>query len=415
MNFKFLFLTILSALFFVSCSSDDEQFQDVEVATPITVSLAEFRSSVEVLPSRPIAESGKIYTYNDHIFINDKNEGVHIIDNTDPTAPQKIGFIKIPLNNDVSIKDDFLYADSGMDLVVFDISDISDIQFVSRLENVLENYITFPEADFFDWEGYDYESDVIVGWDVVVERRAISNSNDDDAVALESGGDFGGSGTGTGGSLARFKIVSDYLYAVDNSKINVFNIANLEAPTKVNESYVTWEAETIFHVQDKLFIGSRTGMYIYSISNPASPEYLSHIEHSRFCDPVVVSGNYAFVTLRAGSVCVDGANFALSSRLEVINIEDIYSPFIQETYALDEPYGLGTKGDFLFICDGDSGLKVYDKTDVSSLTLIATFSDVNAYDVIPLGDKLLMIGDNKLTQYTYTESGLELLSELLIL
>ena len=32
--------------------------------------------------------------------------------------------------------------------------------------------------------------------------------------------------TGQGGSLARFKIVKDYLYAVDSHNINIFDIQN---------------------------------------------------------------------------------------------------------------------------------------------------------------------------------------------
>ena len=81
---------------------------------------------------------------------------------------------------------------------------------------------------------------------------------------------------------------------------------------------------------------------------------------------------------------------------------------------MDEPYGLGIKGDQLFVCDGASGLKVYNKSDVSNLQLLQNYASINAYDVIPLGDKLLMIGANTLTQYSYTDTGIELLSEFTI-
>ena len=36
--------------------------------------------------------------------------------------------------------------------------------------------------------------------------------------------------------------------------------------------------------------------------------------------------------------------------------------------------------------------------------------DINIYDVIPLNDKLLMIGDNTLRQYSYKDYGLEEIS-----
>ncbi|MBC8756788.1 hypothetical protein H2O64_19095 [Kordia sp. YSTF-M3] len=410
MKFKYLFLFLIGCLF-VSCSSDDQQFEYYKVAKPITLSVEELRSSVEILPVQNITTSGKIYAYQQYIFINDVDKGVHVIDNRNPLQPSRINFLKIPLNRDVSIKGDYLYADSGMDLVVFNIADINNIQMVGRVENVLENYIEYPEeAQFYNWDDYDYQNDIIVGWQVTVERREVIQY-DDEAISV---GDSSGNSSGSGGSLARFKIVNDYLYAVDNSKINVFDIQNLTSPVKVNEEYVTWEAETIFHENDKLFIGTRSGMYIYDISQPSSPQYISDFDHLKFCDPVVVDGNYAYVTLRAGASCMDGETQMLESRLEIINITDIYNPQLEETYFMDEPYGLGIKNDHLFICDGASGLKVYNKADVSNLQLLQTYASINAYDVIPLGDKLLMIGANKLTQYSYTDTGIELLSEFTI-
>ncbi|WP_254073597.1 hypothetical protein [Cellulophaga sp. HaHaR_3_176] len=55
-----------------------------------------------------------------------------------------------------------------------------------------------------------------------------------------------------------------------------------------------------------------------------------------------------------------------------------------KSYAMDSPYGLGIKGDKIFVCDGDSGLKVYDKTDVENLIPLNHFNDINTFDVIPL-------------------------------
>ncbi|QHI36957.1 hypothetical protein IMCC3317_23280 [Kordia antarctica] len=412
MKLTYVFLFLVGCLF-ISCSSDDQQYEYYNVATPITLSVAELRSSVAVLPSQNIVESGKIYAYEQYIFVNDKDKGVHVIDNRNPLQPIKINFLKIPLNRDISIKNNYLYADSGMDLVVFNIADINNIQQIGRVEDVIENYnVEYPEnAQLFEWEGYDYATDIIVGWNVVVERREIINYDYESINVSSSGGDVA---TGSGGSLARFKIVDDYLYAIDASKINVFDIQNLTSPVKVNETYVTWEAETIFHTDNKLFIGTRSGMFIYDISQPSSPQYISDFDHLKFCDPVVVDGNYAYVTLRAGASCMDGETQMLESRLEIINISDIYNPQLEQTYFMDEPYGLGIKGNRLFICDGASGLKVYNKLDVSSLQLLQNYANINAYDVIPLGDKLLMIGANTLTQYNYTDTGIELLSEFTI-
>lgn len=410
MKLNYLFLCIVACLL-ISCS-DDKDYEYVNVATPITITSAELRASIKVLPPQNIVESGKIYAHQQYVFVNDVDKGVHVIDNRNPSQPTIVNFLKIPLNRDVSVKGNYLYADSGRDLVVFDISQVTNIQMIGHVEDVIENYqsVNYPEnADYFDWTGYDNYDDIIVGWDIRVERREVLDYDD---VVLETAS--GGDSSGSGGSLARFKIVEDHLYVVDNVKINVFDIQNLQTPIKVNEEYVTWQAETVFHQDDKLFIGTRTGMYIYDVTVPSSPAYLSDFDHARFCDPVVVDGNYAYVTLRAGTSCMDGESQMLESRLEIINISDIYNPQLEETYIMNEPYGLGIKGDQLFICDGASGLKVYNKSDISNLELLQNYNANEAYDVIPLQNKLLMIGNNTLTQYNYTNTGIELISEFTI-
>ena len=77
---------------------------------------------------------------------------------------------------------------------------------------------------------------------------------------------------------------------------------------------------------------------------------------------------------------------------------------------MSNPHGLGIKDDWLFVCDGSAGLKVYDIEETPDLRLIDQFSNINTYDVIPLEDKLLMIGDGILYQYSYKSNEINLLS-----
>lgn len=133
-------LCLLLVFVLWSCNDDDIQYETVNVAIPQVMSKAEFRNSVEILPSQTIDEAGKIYVYQDYIFVNDEFKGVHIIDNSNPASPQQISSIKIPGNVDISIKDNYLFADSSIDLLVFDISNINNIQMVERLEDVFSYY-----------------------------------------------------------------------------------------------------------------------------------------------------------------------------------------------------------------------------------------------------------------------------------
>jgi hypothetical protein len=72
---------------------------------------------------------------------------------------------------------------------------------------------------------------------------------------------------------------------------------------------------------------------------------------------------------------------------------------------MDNPHGLGKDGNTLFICDGNSGLKVYDAKDVMKIdeNKLAEYKNINSFDVIPLNGTLLMIGTDGLYQYDYTD------------
>ena len=396
--------SILFVLAIILCwSCDNSEFITVNVATPVIMTKADFRNSVEILSPQVIDESGKIYSYGDYIFINDRFEGILIIDNTNPQAPKETAYIKIPGNIDISIKNNYLYADSSIDLVVFDISDINHISQVDRLENVFSIYnFEIPiEAEEVNWNNFDYNSEVIVDWVITQEQREISNSTDD--VFLETGGgDFAlANDVGVGGSLARFQIVDNYLYTVGQNEMAIFNISNLAQPTLANTQYAGWNIETMFQADGYLYLGGTNGMYIYSLSNPSYPEYISEFIHWEGCDPVVVEGDYAYLTLRGGNLCGQQ-----ESVLEVIDISNKFNPQLVATYILVNPYGLGLKDDLLFVCDGTAGLKIFDKSNPLDIQLLTQYNDIQSKDVIPLENSLLIIGDETLYQYEYIEGGI---------
>ncbi len=399
-------LLVLLILGLLSCDKKEGDYAEYLVARPLTMSLTEFKNSVGVVAPQPIDESGKIYAYENYIFVNDKYKGVHVIDNSNPEAPRKVSFIKIAGNVDISVKDNYLYADSITDLIVLDISDINDIKIVTRLDNVLRDNVIWPaEADIFEYNGVGQDA-ILVGWEVSTERRLIEETNYeiDTGVVMNAAPE---ASVGQGGSLARFNIAGNFLYAVDSHSINVFDISNLAQPQDLEDVYAGFDIETIFQSGNHLFLGSRSGMYIYNISSPSSPEFVSEFQHGTACDPVVVDGDYAYVTLRGGNSCG-----ATESGLFIIDISTITSPTLLKSYPMDEPYGLGVKDNKLFVCDGASGLKVYDKSNVEDLIELNHFEDIIAFDVIPREDMLMMIGDGILYQYEYQADEISLLSTL---
>ncbi|TWO33462.1 hypothetical protein E1J38_006090 [Seonamhaeicola sediminis] len=408
-NPVFFILVVALALF--ACNNDNDNEDLVTVATPEFVSKSAFRTMVDIIAPQPIIQAGKIYAYSNYIFVNDINKGVHVIDNTDPKSPKAIRYIVIPGNEDISIKDNYLYADSATDLVVFDISDINNIIEVERLEDVFQVYnFRIPlEAMATDYDDFNWETDILIGWkleqrprDEVEQNIWIDRGMVFDTAVMAASAE---SSVGVGGSLARFQIVNNYLYTVDSHEMTIFNMGNLSNPTKITTFYAGNNIETLFQAEGYLYIGSTDGMYIYDLADAENPTRLSEFIHWTGCDPVVVSGNYAYLTIRGGNNCGEQ-----ESVLEVIDVTDKTNPILAKRYALDNPYGLGIKGNMLFVCDGASGLKLFNRNSPVDLNLIRTISDVQATDVIPLENSLVMIGDNILYQYKYLEGNISFLS-----
>jgi hypothetical protein len=154
----------------------------------------------------------------------------------------------------------------------------------------------------------------------------------------------------------------------------------------------------MFITGNNMFLGTTTGMIIYDITSPQAPVRKSTYSHMRSCDPVVVDDTLAYITLRSGTNCGGTVNC-----LDVVNIKNISLPSLVSSYPLTNPYGLGKDGNLLFVCDGNAGLKVYDASNPRTISgnLIYTYPNIKAFDVIPIGNILVLIGDDGLFQYNY--------------
>lgn len=192
------------------------------------------------------------------------------------------------------------------------------------------------------------------------------------------------SSSGTGGSLARFTIVNNYLYIADEASIEVFDISQANTPTQVNNIYVNWNIETIFPYDNNLFIGSSTGMYIYSLENAANPVLLGQVQHLRSCDPVVANDSFAYVTLRGGTRCGPAAE-----GLYIYTLKDILNPSLIQILEMPTPSGLALNGNILYVCQQSQGLSVVDASNSSKAVIKKTIKDDYFEDAIVYGNLLI--------------------------
>ncbi len=387
---------------------------------PVYKTKAEVRANVKNNTSKEIERPGKIYIKGNYIFLNEVDKGIHIIDNSNPAAPRQISFIDIPGNLDMAVKGNILYADFYTDLVAIDISNPQGVVVKKFTENVFpervwgNGFSPNPNMVIADW----IKKDTVVPIDCNGGSGFFGsgpNVRTDVLFLSSSSGGIGANSSasspqGVGGSMARFTIVNDYMYAVSNTALNVVSISNPADPVFNNRVNIGWGIETIYPFNNRLFIGSNSGMFVYDIANPTAPVQLSSFSHARSCDPVIADNNYAFVTLRSGTTCQGFTN-----QLDVVDISNISSPVLKKTYQLSNPHGLSKDGNTLIICDGKAGLKFYNAADVNDLKLLATISSGETFDVIAMNGWALVVSDDGLYQYDYSSlNNIRLLSKLAV-
>lgn len=407
---KIYFALVLLIVFASGCS--DKIYETFNANSPVYMSYDELRSAVKMTAAREMNNPGKIYFKDQYIFINEKMKGVHVYDVTDPANPQNKGFIEIPGNIDIAIKDNILYADSYIDLVSIDVASFSSIKEVGRVQKIFP--YTLPKYnEKLPLAKVDETKGVITGWEEKSVRQELEQRYYPIYYGYESmtmdktynlvGGfsgtsGVGGSTYGVGGSMARFGLYKNLLYIVDRNNLLTFKLNSSSDVTLLNTSYVSWNVETIFITDNHLFLGTQNGMIVESLEVPEKPSVKGSFAHVTACDPVVVKGDLAFVTLKGGTTCRGTVN-----QLDVIRMSDSYSKFtLLKSYPMFGPQGLGIDDDLLFICDGDAGLKVYNAADPLAINQIAIFPSINAYDVIPLNNYLFMIGDKGFMLYDYS-------------
>ncbi len=226
--------------------------------------------------------------------------------------------------------------------------------------------------------------------------------------------------TGVAGSYARFIIVDNFMYIVDDASIQTFSLTDESNPQLIDQQEIGERIESIFHFERKLFVGSGAGLFIYQIENDGVPLQLSATDYfdafeTFACDPVVANATHAYVTLnslsRIDGPC--GATFININVLRVYDIADITQPNLIAEYPMSTPKGVGLDGNTLFVCDHDQGLKIFDVSNPLEIQLIKHFDNFTAYDVITLDGLLLIVGPDNVYQFDYNDlENIQLISEI---
>ena len=133
---------------------------------------------------------------------------------------------------------------------------------INRLTNVFPYYHMIPEnVDAVDWQNFSANgNDFVVDWVITREKRLIEDNME---FIYAMAGARLDANVGTGGSLARFKIVDQYLYVVDSHSIHIFDIKNLDNPNKLESIFAGFDIETIFSKEQFFLYGYMRGNFSF--------------------------------------------------------------------------------------------------------------------------------------------------------
>ncbi len=401
---KNLLITILLVVALSSCQ--DKYTETFRANVPVYISLEEWRSiEINVEGPRHLSEPGKIYIYENYLFIVERGAGIHILNNANPASPQNLAFLNVAGSVDLAVRNNTLYVDSYYDLLSFDISEPSSPVLSCRIENAFDfdnwTLVTGYDEDL-PFTEIDSDKGVITGWtqqEVIQDTDRPETGSFDNAIIVNGTGNSFNVSSGIGGSMAQFTLTGSYLYVLRPTSITAFDLSADDCPDQSSQTAVSWNAETVFPYNNHLFIGTSNGMLIYNLNNPTQPEFTGQIEHVTACDPVVVQGDRAYLTIRTGTNCMGWLN-----QLEVIDISNYSSPHRIIEYGMTNPHGLGIDGNTLFVCDGNDGLKVYNAEDDVAIAdnMIAHYENITTFDVIPHNNVLIMSAEEGVYQYDYS-------------
>jgi len=326
----------------------------------------------------PASSSGLVSPVNmtladNRLFVSDRYIGVLVYDITDPAAPALITTIPLQGNEGTALKDGVLYANERDLLHVLKPTE-TGYEIVATLKPYYEDnggeYEDVPNPGFEDSSGF-----------------ACACATSYDTAPQSSPGP-------RSSSYATFALVGDFLYRVDFATLIVYDVSIAEAPEEVERRNVGWEIETIFPANDHLFIGGTRGMYIYGLETPAQPRQISQIEHVRACDPVVVSGPVAYVTLRGNDSCGGATN-----ELLCVDIAVPTNPRLLAQKPMTSPHGLAVREPFLYVSHGTAGYSLVDITNPTMPATVATWPGVTTRDFIWDRDRLYVLGTENWSIY----------------
>lgn len=159
---KKLFVCLASLLLLSSCWK--EKREEVLGYAPVYGNPDDL-NTITLTGPRTLENGGKIYIYNNVLYQVEAGKGIHITDISDPSSPEKKGFLNIFGAQELAVKDNLVFTNNQKDLVILRIENDNAVSTVRRLQNSFKSLFNTsvpPERGRFECP--DPKKGIVIGW-----------------------------------------------------------------------------------------------------------------------------------------------------------------------------------------------------------------------------------------------------------
>ncbi len=195
---------------------------------------------------------------------------------------------------------------------------------------------------------------------------------------------------------ANFTVQDNRIYALDNDRLIIYKL-NQGIITYSTTTPLDYYVESIFSTPSLLFLSFRSS-FIYDISIPDNPEYLSTYSNLYSCDRIAFTTDYLFSTKNLAQSCRNSNG----DKLEILNLSALPQELLT-TYNITSPQSLSISEQTLFVCSSTDGLSIFSIQDPTNITLIKNYSSILGKHVFSQSGKLFVTHTNTIDQYDYTD------------
>ncbi|WP_226889029.1 DUF4114 domain-containing protein [Nostoc sp. MG11] len=269
---------------------------------------------------------------DNYAYVADANNGLQIIDITNPSAPFLKGSLDTTgLAYGVAVAGNYAYvADTTSGLQIIDITNPAAPSLKSTFDTIFALNVAVVG-------NYAYVVDITSGLQII----DITNPT---APFLK--------GTLNTGPALGVTVVSDYAYVAGNG-LEIIDVTDPAAPSLTARFDTPGNAYGVAVAGNYAYVADYgSGLQIIDITDPTAPFLKGTLDTTGNAYNVAVAGNYAYVA-------------DTTSGLQIIDITDPAAPFLKNT--LDTPgaaLGVAVVGKYVYIADENSGLQIIENNTV---------------------------------------------------